>query len=192
MRSIWTLCVLVVLFIVAFFVGLRCHPVIDAIKDLLPKVAVAPVTMAIPPGTTLEFKKNKVRIIPGSSKPVLPGTKPTPVPTPREIWHPVELNPWLDKDGVLHVPQSGFCFVPLIGGSWGSGSDFYWEAGARVFVLGQFGLEPSGNNHGWSPKLDYRPFDSNILLGVGPEFKGLTADLWGVSFSAKFDLGLFN
>lgn len=186
-----------VLGIVFFLNFIHCNPVVKFMQGLLPQVAVAPVTMAIEPGSKVEYFKNKVKVTP-PKKPGIPGQPATPEPTPREIHHPVELRPWTDKNGILHVEQSGFCLVPLLGGAWSTGdgaqwgqSRSWWQAGARVFVAGQAGLQAAGSDRGWSPQLDLRPFDSNILISAGPEFKGLSFEILGATFSAKFDPGLW-
>lgn len=160
---------------------LHCTPI--KLLDLIPKIAVAPVTQVIAPGSVVEYGRNNVKIKPPKA---LPGK--TQLPN-KDIWHPVELKPFTNKDGTLIIPQSGFCFIVMVGGKYTLFTDPYWEAGARLFVAGQYGIEIGANEKDWSPKIDVRPFDSNILVGIGPDFSLISFQ--GFSVSAKFDLGLF-
>jgi hypothetical protein len=180
---------LVLVLMVVGFNFLHCNPIGNVLKAILPKVAIAPVVETIQPGSTVEYGRNEIKITPPKAspgKPQLPAKK---------IWHPIELKPWTDKNNVLHVPQSGFCFVPLAGGKATSNlkddPKLDWEVGIRIFVAGQLGLEPAGNDKGWSPKIDWRLFDSNLLLSAGPDFSGLSFTLAGGSISLKFDPGFW-
>lgn len=178
-------CLFLLIVVIFGFNYLHCNPIKNVIDGILPKVAVAPVTAVIPPGSIVEYSKNEVVVKPPKS---VPGTPQPPV---KKYWHPVELKPWTDSKGILHIPQSGFCFCVLGGPIYNLSDNFYWEVATRIFVVGQLGFEPSGNDRGWSPKIGWRLFDSNIILDAGPSFDWLSFSIKDFSISAKIDFGLF-